>query len=102
MHGDNLLALWEAGRPWALDPDTLETRGEYDFGGALKAAYAFSAHPKYDPRTGEMFNFGVEYGPRTKIRLPVEPRAPDHLQPVQLPWPVMNHDFALTAKHLCS
>ena len=41
-----------AGRPWALDPDTLETRGEYDFDGELKAAYAFSAHPKYDPRDG--------------------------------------------------
>ena len=23
-----------------------------------------------------------------------------HLQPVQLPWPVMNHDFALTTKHM--
>ena len=102
MHGDNLLALWEAGRPWALDPDTLETRGEHDFGGALKAAYAFSAHPKYDPRTGEMFNFGIAYGPRTKIRCyRIEPGGRlHHLQPVQLPWPVMNHDFALTEKHL--
>ncbi len=102
LHGDNLLALWEAGRPWALDPDTLETRGEHDFGGTLKSAYAFSAHPKYDPRTGDMFNFGVAYGRRTRIRCyRVEPSGRlHHLQPVTLPWPVMNHDFALTQEHM--
>jgi all-trans-8'-apo-beta-carotenal 15,15'-oxygenase len=102
MCGDNLLALWEAGRPWALDPDTLETRGEYDFDGALKAVHAFSAHPKYDPRTGDMFNFGVEYGPRTRIRCYRVDRGGrlHHLEPVQLPYPVMNHDFALTTSHM--
>jgi all-trans-8'-apo-beta-carotenal 15,15'-oxygenase len=99
---DNLLALWEAGRPWALDPDTLETRGEHDFGGALKGVHAFSAHPKYDPRTGEMFNFGVDYVPRTKIRTYKVDRSGrmQHLQSVPLPFAAMNHDFALTTKHM--
>jgi all-trans-8'-apo-beta-carotenal 15,15'-oxygenase len=99
---DNLLALWEGGRPWALDPDTLETRGEHDFDGALKGVHAFSAHPKYDPRTGEMFNFGVDYVPRARIRTYRVARdgSMKHLQPVALPFPVMNHDFALTTKHM--
>jgi all-trans-8'-apo-beta-carotenal 15,15'-oxygenase len=99
---DNLLALWEGGRPWALDPDTLATRGEHDFDGALKAVHAFSAHPKYDPVTGEMFNFGVEYFPRARIRTyKVDRRGRlEHLQPAPLPFPVMNHDFALTTKHM--
>lgn len=102
VHGDNLLALWEGGRPWALDPDTLETRGEFDFGGKLKALHAFSAHPKYDPATGEMFNFGMDYFPRPRIRCyRVEPGgALHHLPPVSIPFPVMNHDFALTTEHL--
>ena len=37
-HAGNLLALYEGGRPWQLDPDTLETIGEYDFDGELKGA----------------------------------------------------------------
>jgi all-trans-8'-apo-beta-carotenal 15,15'-oxygenase len=102
MCGDNLLALWEAGHPWALDPDTLATRGDHDFDGALKALHAFSAHPKTDPGTGEMFNFGVDYFPRARIRTyRVDPGGRlHHLQPVRLPYPVMNHDFALTSKHM--
>jgi all-trans-8'-apo-beta-carotenal 15,15'-oxygenase len=102
LHGENLLALWEGGRPWALDPDTLATRGEYDFEGELKALHAFSAHPKYDPRTGEMFNFGAEYFPRPRLRCyRVEPAGRLHkLGTVPMPVPVMNHDFALTERHM--
>ena len=37
-HAGNLLALYEGGRPWQLDPDTLETIGEYDFDGELKGS----------------------------------------------------------------
>ena len=63
---------------------------------------AFSAHPKYDPRTGDTFNFGVSYGPKTRILCyRVDPGGRlNHLAPVDLPWPVMNHDFALTQKHM--
>jgi len=102
MHAGNLLALWEGGHPWRLDPDTLESVGEDDFGGALKRAHAFSAHPKLDPSTGELFNFGVQYGPRTRIQTYRIDRAGRlrYLQPVTLPYPVLNHDFALTAKHM--
>ena len=102
FHAGNLLALWEGGHPWRLDPDTLETIGEHDFDGRLKGAHAFSAHPKVDPATGELFNFGIAYGPRTRInsyRVGRDGRL-DYLQPVTLPYPVMNHDFALTQKHL--
>ena len=35
-HAGNLLALYEGGRPWQLDPDTLETLGEYDYDGELQ------------------------------------------------------------------
>jgi all-trans-8'-apo-beta-carotenal 15,15'-oxygenase len=102
LHGGNLLALWEGGHPWRLDPDSLETLGEEDFDGALKKAHAFSAHPKVDPLTGEIFNFGVQYGPRTRIRTYRIDRDGQlsYLQPFTLPYPVFNHDFALTAKHM--
>ncbi|MCG8313881.1 MAG: carotenoid oxygenase family protein [Pseudomonadales bacterium] len=58
-HGDKLLALWEGGRPWRLDPATLDTIGPFDYHGRLGKANAFSAHGKVNARTGAYFNFGV-------------------------------------------
>lgn len=69
-HAGRLLALWEGGRPWELDPSTLATRGEYDFGGRLGRFDAFSAHGKVDPETGCYFNHGLSIstrGPRLNL-----------------------------------
>ncbi len=55
---DKLLALWEGGKPHALNLQTLETLGEEDLGG-LTTGLAYSAHYKRDAATGEIFNFGV-------------------------------------------
>jgi all-trans-8'-apo-beta-carotenal 15,15'-oxygenase len=70
--GDQLLALWEASSPHALDPGTLDTKGISLLDGVLKAGEAFSAHPRFDPgHHGEerMVTFGVKSGPRSTIRL---------------------------------
>jgi len=70
--GDQLLALWEAAEPHALDPDTLETRGLSLLDGVLKKGEAFSAHPRFDPGhhgSSRMVTFGVKTGPRSTIRL---------------------------------
>jgi all-trans-8'-apo-beta-carotenal 15,15'-oxygenase len=56
-----LLAFGEQGLPWELDAETLETRGLFTFGGALNPVSPFAAHPKIDPLTGELFNFGVNF-----------------------------------------
>lgn len=58
---DKLLALWEGGKPYALDLQNLETYGEDDLGG-LTDGLAYSAHYKRDPQTGEIFNFGIALG----------------------------------------
>ena len=70
--GDDLLALWEAAEPYALDPATLETRGLSLLNGVLAPGEAFSAHPRFDPgHHGDerMVTFGVKTGPRSTIRL---------------------------------
>lgn len=70
--GDQLLALWEAAEPHALDPLSLETRGLSRLDGVLKKGEAFSAHPRFDPgHHGRpcMVTFGVKTGPRSTIRL---------------------------------
>lgn len=58
-HGDKLLALWEGGRPWQLDPYSLDTVGEYSFHQRLKKFSPFSAHGKLNPRTRCYYNFGI-------------------------------------------
>jgi all-trans-8'-apo-beta-carotenal 15,15'-oxygenase len=58
---NSVLAFGEQGLPWELDPVTLETRGEYNFSGSLNDISPFAAHPKFDPDTREMFNFGVAF-----------------------------------------
>ena len=59
--GGRLLAFGEQGLPVELNALTLETRGEFDFGGALNELSPFAAHPKFDRETGEAFNFGVGF-----------------------------------------
>lgn len=56
-----LLALWEAGQPYALDLETLETLGIEDFAGQFQPGQPFSAHPLRDPNTGEIFSIGVDF-----------------------------------------
>jgi all-trans-8'-apo-beta-carotenal 15,15'-oxygenase len=97
-----LLALWEAGHPWQLDPTTLETIGEMDFDGALDARLPFSAHPHWDPQTGEIFNFGMAYGRKDSVacyRIDRSGRL-HQLARIDVPTPVMNHDFILTDRWL--
>ena len=70
--GDQLLALWEASSPHALDPGSLDSRGLSLLDGVLKPGEAFSAHPRFDPGhhgDGRMVTFGVKTGPRSTIRL---------------------------------
>ncbi len=56
-----LLAFGEQGLPWELDPDTLETRGRFDFHRSINPISPFAAHPKIDATSGEFFNFGISY-----------------------------------------
>lgn len=54
-----LLATKEDGPPYAMDPVSLETIGRYDFEGQVLSP-TFTAHPKFDPKTGEMVCYGYE------------------------------------------
>jgi carotenoid cleavage dioxygenase-like enzyme len=60
-HGGRLFMTKEDGRGYEINPHTLETAGKWDYYGALKSE-TFTAHPRIDPGTGEMFFFGYEAG----------------------------------------
>ncbi len=60
-HGGRLFMTKEDGRGYEINPHTLATAGKWDYYGALKSE-TFTAHPRIDPATGEMFFFGYEAG----------------------------------------
>ncbi|MEV6275485.1 carotenoid oxygenase family protein [Nocardia sp. NPDC051832] len=101
-YAGGLLALWELGNPHRIDPDSLETLGPCDFDGKLGFLGAFSAHPKWDPSTGDMYNFGLDLLPTPRIRTyRVDRSGRMHsLATVPMLDLVWNHDFALTQKYL--
>ncbi len=108
-HHGRLFALWEGGLPHLLDPVNLDTIERYDFFGALRnrgpllervllPELPFSAHPKEDPATGELWNFGLYLGPHPKILL-YNIRSGVALKvtrEIPLPAPLLAHDFLLT------
>ncbi len=101
-YGGRLLAFGEQGLPWDLDPLTLETHGVFTFGDRLNDVSPFAAHPKFDPATGEMFNFGVSFSP-TQPRLNVY-RFGAHAKllyrkRLQLDYPCSIHDFSLSPSY---
>jgi all-trans-8'-apo-beta-carotenal 15,15'-oxygenase len=101
LHGGKLLALWEGGKPWELDPATLETVGEYSYAGGLSAMQPVSAHPRLDPCSGELYNFGVFGVPKPKLHF--YKIAADGTMVANTSQYVgdysMCHDFAITEKY---
>ena len=101
-YAETLLAFGEQGLPIELDARTLETRGEFNFSGALNDISPFAAHPKMDRATGELFNFGVAFGANEPslnfyrfdagARLVFRKRLP-------LAYPCSVHDFGLSQNH---
>jgi all-trans-8'-apo-beta-carotenal 15,15'-oxygenase len=99
--GRRLLAFGEQGLPWEIDPETLETLGPMTFGGRLNGASPFSAHPKFDTETEEMFNFGVFFSAQSP-RLYFYCFGPEGLRyrkAAPLEYPCSVHDFTISKNY---
>jgi carotenoid cleavage dioxygenase-like enzyme len=59
FHAGKLLMAKEDGRPYQVDPKTLETIGRYDFDGALRSD-TMTAHVRIDPTSQKMYFYGYE------------------------------------------
>ncbi|PYM06697.1 MAG: hypothetical protein DMD82_07825 [Candidatus Rokuibacteriota bacterium] len=57
-----LLGLSEGGHPTSIDLVDLSARGEWDFYGTLPRDVTFTAHPRFDPQTGEGYAWGIRKG----------------------------------------
>jgi len=101
-HAGKLLALWEAGAPFSLDPVTLETEGRFTFDGELGrggARTSFTAHPRFDPVSGEMLAFSYSMVAPWCVyhEIDAEGRMVRSEQ-IPVPYPAMMHDFVATRR----
>ena len=98
-YAGDLMTLWyNAGHPYRLDPETLETRGYFELDG--RNHRRLSAHSKVDWATGELlfFDYGDEppymtYGvadPTGKLL---------HEVAIDLPGPRLPHDIGFTTNY---
>lgn len=102
-HAGRLLLAKEDGRPYRVDPRTLETLGSYDFGGKLKSETS-TAHARIDPVTGELFMFGYEADGlgSTKISYFIidSQGTLTREQWFDAPYCAMMHDFVITENYV--
>ncbi len=102
-HHGRLYALKESGRPYELDPATLQTLGERDFNGQLKNR-TFTAHPKLDPETGECIAFGYNTQGVADNVIEVHTIATDgrftRTETFEAPYCSMVHDFLVSRNYI--
>ena len=103
-HAGRLLALNEADYPYEVSYDTstnrLKTIGRYTFGNKL--THNVNAHPKIDPVTNEMFLLGYDLfkSPYCKISIVNSNGELTQTFDVELPLPIVIHDFSITENHI--
>jgi len=102
---DRLLALCEGGLPYRIDPGTLETMGEDLFSNqsiSESGVSFFSAHPKRDPKTGELFNIGLSISLPQAVEVYCCSARGELLQrrKVELKEFTFIHDFAITEQYI--
>ena len=102
-HHGKLYALKESGRPYELDPATLQTLGERDFGGQLHGK-TFTAHPKLDPETGESIAFAYNSSGQASDEIDLFTIAADgrftRSETFKAPYCSMVHDFLVSRNYI--
>lgn len=101
-HAGRLLMAKEDGRPYRVNPHTLETIGSHDFNGALKSQ-TMTAHVRVDAETGEMFAYGYEADGLCSTKISYFIIGPDgelrREQFFDAPYCPMMHDFTISKNY---
>ena len=100
--GGEHVALTEVPRWVGFDPESLDSRGDFAFEDDLDLDMT-TAHLSEDPRSGDLFGFGLTFG-RTHeyhvYRIPCGERRRDLLASIPTDEPAYIHDCAVTADHV--
>lgn len=103
-YNDDYVALTESPLPVRFDLDSLETLGNFDFADDLPQKNIFeSAHPHYCAEKAELYNFFLEYGPKTQYVLYkiVKNSSQRHvIARIPVKKPSYMHSFSVTERHL--
>ena len=95
-HAGRLLAMWEGGSAFAVDPTDLSTRGAVTWRAGLEQM-PFSAHPKIDA-TGHLWNIGT-FADKVAVWHVDPAGALAGIQVCESPYPGgMVHDVAVTPR----
>lgn len=99
FHANRLLSMWWlCGRPHEIELPSLDTLGTVDFGD--KRSERISAHPKVDPRTGELIVFAYSpVPPYLSYGVVSADGTLAHWTEVDLHAPRLQHDIAITERH---
>lgn len=94
-----MLALWEGGSAYQLDPLTLRTVGPKVWRSDM-AGLPFSAHPRVD-QDGTVWNFGLSVVRDMLVLYQIDGKGQlRRAEALQLPDSPYVHDFAVTPRHL--
>ena len=101
-HGGKLLALEEGHPPFEVEPQTLDSIGPWRFDDRFEGP--MTAHPKFDPKTGEMLFFG--YMASGMFSQDMSYQSVDaagtltRSERFEAPFASMVHDFIVTDQHV--
>lgn len=103
FHAGRLFMSKEDGLPYQVDPETLETIGRWDAKGKIRSL-TLTAHPKFDPETGELFLFGYEADALASPKVATYVFNPEgeivHEVWFDAPYAGFQHDFAITENYI--
>jgi carotenoid cleavage dioxygenase-like enzyme len=91
---ERFVAMSETPLGVVFDPDTLETLGH----DRHPPGHLPTAHPQFDPVTGEMINFAVHLGPVSSYRLYIRNGADRTIGSLRDMQPAYLHSFGLTER----
>lgn len=97
--GGKIVALYEAGEPYQIDPATLATLGPARWPGDFAPGSVMSGHPKTHPSDGSTYNFSVHYSGMhnslTLYRFAAD-QPSKKVATIRMPFVGMAHDFLLS------
>lgn len=99
--GAALTSFYQCGDLYRVDPYTAETQGKETWNGGFPFEWGVSAHPKVDPKSGELlfFNYSKQ-DPYMHYGVVDERNELVHYVDVPLPGPRLPHDMAFTENYV--
>jgi len=98
-HHERLFALWEAGSPYEMNPDSLATIGEHSFDDDTRGL-PFSAHPRVE-LDGTLWNFGYASSAKKLVLWHLNTAGAVVKTGLVECDPIsMVHDFVVTRRHI--